>query len=255
MEQENFKNEETQTLLKFKESEKNGELIGFVYKNEVGNLIGVHEDDPRNKRICILSKDIDKSSVSPNVLYAVSLSFMPNYKGYIVNKVFPAKFKAMVYTQINKSVCQAVLKYGNRKIYYNPLSGKSDFSSTAEGAMELVINNKDISNRDESVEAFQRAIKLVDTHIKALPKAKVETLISPKCFYQTIITFGKKKIYYNPFDGVPGVETVLSKVLKRLRYSIDFVNKREVIEAVQRSAKIVNKHLVADGYMLPKQVI
>ena len=95
---------------------------------------------------------------------------------------------------------------------------------------------------------------LSDEYISLLPKGKVETLISPKCFYQTIVSFGKRKIIYNPFDGKPH-ESDLSRVLKRIDNVLELTNKKEVKEAVLRSAKDVNRHMEADGYILPNQAI
>lgn len=256
MEQEEVKGEVVKTLLKFKESKRNGDLIGFVYVNKKGDLFGVREEDlkHREKKVCILSATIDKASVKPNVLYEVTLSDMPNYRGYIVETISLVKHKAKVYTDISKKECQAILAYGNKKIYYNPLKGKSPFSSTSEGALSLVNGFGCIANKSEAIKEFKKAINAVDEYISLLPKGKVETLISPKCFYQTIVSFGKRKIIYNPFDGKPH-ESDLSRVLKRIDNVLELTNKKEVKEAVLRSAKDVNRHMEADGYILPKQAI
>jgi len=187
-------------------------------------------------------------------LYEVTLSDMPNYRGYIVETISLVKHKAKVYTDISKKECQAILAYGNKTIYYNPLKGKSPFSSTSEGALSLVNGIGCIANKSEAIKEFKKAINAVDEYISLLPKGKVETLISPKCFYQTIVSFGKRKIIYNPFDGKPH-ESDLSRVLKRIDNVLELTNKKEVKEAVLRSAKDVNRHMEADGYILPKQAI
>lgn len=59
MEQEEVKDEVVKTLLKFKESKRNGDLIGFVYVNKKGDLFGVREEDPkhREKKVCIICND------------------------------------------------------------------------------------------------------------------------------------------------------------------------------------------------------
>ena len=49
MEQEEVKGEVVKTLLKFKESKRNGDLIGFVYVNKKGDLFGVREEDPKHR--------------------------------------------------------------------------------------------------------------------------------------------------------------------------------------------------------------
>ena len=69
MVQEEKKNKFFDTLLKFKESEINGELVGFVYANKDGKLFGTREDDPElilsqtyyiryHFLICLIIKDI-----------------------------------------------------------------------------------------------------------------------------------------------------------------------------------------------------
>lgn len=82
-------------------------------------------------------------------------------------------------------------------------------------------------------------------------KAKVETQIVSKCFYQTIITFGNEKIYYNPFDGKSEFSRTLEGVIGLLEAREDLLNKEEAINAVKRSARTVNQYLEADGYILP----
>lgn len=82
-------------------------------------------------------------------------------------------------------------------------------------------------------------------------KAKVETQIVTKCFYQTIITIGNEKIYYNPFDGKSEFSRTLDGVLGLLEARDDIFNKEETISAVKRSARTVNQYLEADGYILP----
>lgn len=44
-------------------------------------------------------------------------------------------------------------------------------------------------------------------------------------------------------------------MLKRIDNVLELTNKKEVKEAVLRSAKDVNRHMEADGYILPKQAI
>lgn len=254
MVQEEKKNKFFDTLLKFKESEINGELVGFVYANKDGKLFGTREDDPehKDKKICVLSENIDKSYIEPNLLYKVSLSNMPNYKGYIVESAHLVKYKARVC--VSKDICKAILSFGNHKIYYDPFNGKSDKSNTQGGALSVVKGIKNISNKKEAISSFKKAIKSVDAHIKKIPKVKVETLISPKCFYQTIITFGNKKIIYNPFDGYPH-ESDLNMVLKRINKNVKSVDKQKIKDDVLRSVRNVNRHMEADGFILPKQVV
>lgn len=89
---------------------------------------------------------------------------------------------------------------------------------------------------------------------KAIPykfKAKVETQIISKCFYQTIVSFGNEKIYYNPFDGKSEFSRTLEGVIGLLDAREDLLNKEETINAVKRSARTVNQYLEADGYILP----
>lgn len=243
------------TLLKLKESEKNGELIGFVYVDKYNHVWGVHEEDPRKKKICILSKEIDKNSIEPGILYNVQLGDMPLNKGYIIQKIEPVKFKAKIETQIIGHTCQVIVTFGNKKLYYNPVSGKSVHSRTSEGFLNLLQSRNDIENKEEVLTTVKKCIQKVDKYIsEALPKyeAMVETQIIPKCFYQTIVKYGNVTLYYNPFDGA-SKERVLENLIEKIKDAVDITNKEEALEAIKRSAKMIQYHMEADGYILPKQ--
>lgn len=101
--------------------------------------------------------------------------------------------------------------------------------------------------------SLQKNSYIVDTIKQYKFKAKIETQITRKCFYQTIVTIGNEKIYYNPFDGKSEYSRTLSRMLELIENRNDILNKKETIEAIKRSARTVEQYLQADGYLLPSR--
>lgn len=89
------------TQLKLDVSKRSGVLVGFVYRHvKTKKLLGVREDSPCRKQICLLSDDIPPSDARPNKLYAVSLKAMHNGNGYVIVDLKPIEFPAQVQLKI-----------------------------------------------------------------------------------------------------------------------------------------------------------
>lgn len=152
-----------QSQLKFKPSEKTGELIGFVSRHsKTKQLRGVREDSPYKKKICVLSEDL-KGKIKPNVLYAVELKAMHTGSGFVVVAAAPVLFKATIETLlIPRKTYRVTITFGNKIVYFDPLEGKSYSSRTVAGVVSLLHQRTDIEDRDEVIERFKdEAAKLI----------------------------------------------------------------------------------------------
>ncbi|MDR1716075.1 MAG: hypothetical protein LBS20_09525 [Prevotella sp.] len=149
--------------IKFARSEETGELIGFVSRHsKTKKLKGVREDSIFGKKICVLSEDL-KGLVVPNILYDVELKGMHQSNGYVVVSAMPVLFKARVDTVIvTKSIYQVNISFGNKTIYFDPVSGKSPSSKTVEGALCIINERMDIMDKEKVIEDFSKqALMLV----------------------------------------------------------------------------------------------
>lgn len=142
--------------IKFAESEKTGELIGFVSRHsKTKKLKGVREDSVFGKQICVLSEDL-KGRVIPNILYHVELKAMHRGNGYVVVSARPKQFKAYIEkVAVPKAVYRLEVTFGNKTVYFDPMHGKSDSSRTLEGALGILASRTDI----EDLEAVIAGVK------------------------------------------------------------------------------------------------
>lgn len=143
------------TQLKFIKSEENGELIGFVSRNPVTKkLMGVNENSKFKKRICLLSEEL-KGSVIPKILYDVELKLMNQGNGYIVVAAVPKLFAAKITsTIIPRSVYRIKVAFGLKKIYFDPLRGKTPSSRTLKGVLEELNGRHDLAEIDRVISDF-----------------------------------------------------------------------------------------------------
>lgn len=143
------------TQLKFIKSPQNGELIGFVSRNLVTKkLRGVKENSKFKKRICLLSEEL-KGSIIPKILYIVELKLMNQGNGYIVvaaePKLFPAKITSKI---IPRYVYRIKVVFGLKKIYFDPLWGKTPSSRTLQGVLEELNGRQDLADSDQVISDF-----------------------------------------------------------------------------------------------------
>lgn len=80
-------------------------------------------------------------------------------------------------------------------------------------------------------------------------KAIIETIVVPKTIYQVTVTFGNKRIFFDPKDGrsvhsrsIDGVEEVLIN-------RPDVADKEQVMAAFRRQAKRLVERMELDGYL------
>lgn len=145
------------TKLKFIKSEESGELISFISKNlKTGKLKGVRESSEYSKKICVLANSL-KGTVEPNVLYDVEVKGMKSGNGYVCVSATPKLFVAEVEgTIISKVVYKVCVAFGNKKIYYDPIDGKSPSSRTINGVLEVLNGRNDIRDKEMVIEDFKK---------------------------------------------------------------------------------------------------
>lgn len=143
--------------IKFAESEKTGELIGFVSRHsKTKKLKGVREDSIFGKKICVLSEDL-KGTVIPNILYNVELKAMHQGNGYVVVSAEPKQFKAYIEKVIvPKAIYKIKVTFGNKTVYFDPKHGKSSSSRTLEGVLDILTPRVDIEDLDAVISEFKK---------------------------------------------------------------------------------------------------
>lgn len=80
-------------------------------------------------------------------------------------------------------------------------------------------------------------------------QAQVETVIIPKTLYQVTVTFGNKKIFFDPKDGKSPMSRTIEGVLSILHARRDIEHREGVIEDFLRQAKALIKRMEADGFL------
>ncbi|GAB6119573.1 hypothetical protein [Dysgonomonas termitidis] len=142
--------------IKFAESEKTGELIGFVSRHsKTKKLKGVRENSTFGKKICVLSGDL-KGTIIPNILYDVELKAMHRGNGYVVVSARPRQFKARIEkVTVPKAIYRLKVTFGNKTVYFDPKHGKSDSSRTLEGVLDILASRVDIEEPDSVLAEFK----------------------------------------------------------------------------------------------------
>lgn len=133
---------------------KTGEIVGFVSRLSTNELKGVHEGDGTRKSVCVLSKDL-KGSIEPDALYDVELRPMHGKNGYVVTSATRTFFEAQIESVIKPhKVYKVVISFGYKKIYFDPLGGKTPSSCTLHGVLEVLNARKDLQNADGVISDF-----------------------------------------------------------------------------------------------------
>lgn len=80
-------------------------------------------------------------------------------------------------------------------------------------------------------------------------QAQVEVEIIPKVLYQVTVTFGNKKIFFNPKDGKSPMSRTVEGVLSILKARRDVEHQEEVIQDFLRQAKALIRRMETDGFI------
>lgn len=79
-------------------------------------------------------------------------------------------------------------------------------------------------------------------------KANIETTIVRNAVYQVTITFGNKKVYFDPKDGKSPSSKTIEGVIDLLRSRTDIEELSHVVEEFKKQASVVIKTMKKDGY-------
>nr|WP_229095530.1 hypothetical protein [Alistipes sp. D31t1_170403_E11] len=87
-------------------------------------------------------------------------------------------------------------------------------------------------------------------------EAAIETIIVPKTIYQVTVTFGNKKIFFDPKDGRSINSRTIEGVAAVLDARPDIADKEQVIAAFRKQALSLVRNMETDGYIYvqPKKI-
>lgn len=145
--------------LKFRKSRKTDGYVGFVhFDSDTRRVTGIsNEDDNTPKMVCVLDAKLSKSIV-PGKLYDVTLIKMKEKKGFVTIDAQIHKFPAVIETTyIPKSTYRIEVKYGNRRIIYDPLDGALASHRNKSAVCAILSRQEDIANREQVIQDFVEA--------------------------------------------------------------------------------------------------
>ncbi|WP_018667240.1 hypothetical protein [Bacteroides gallinarum] len=79
--------------------------------------------------------------------------------------------------------------------------------------------------------------------------AQVETVILPKTLYQVTVTFGNKKVFFDPKDGKSAMSRTIDGVLSVLKGRRDIKDREGVIADYLKQANSLVRRMESDGYI------
>ena len=85
-------------------------------------------------------------------------------------------------------------------------------------------------------------------------QAHVETIIVPKTLYQVTVTFGNKKIFFDPKDGKSAMSRTIDGVLEILKGRKDIRHQESVINDYLNQAQALVRRMESDGFIYTKRV-
>ncbi len=156
------------TQLKLAVSKRSGILVGFVYRHaKTKKLLGVREDAPCGKQICLLSDDIPLADIRPNKLYEASLKAMHNGNGYVIVELKPIEFEPQIEIKVvTQKQYLITLTFGHKVVYYDPIKGRTPSSRTPSGVISLIKEREDILDKNQAIEDFLEHVKILESIMK-----------------------------------------------------------------------------------------
>lgn len=147
------------TKLKFTVSDKTYATVGFVSQNsKTGEIRGVRQDDQHPKKICVVDRKI-ASDILLNTLYDVVMVPMANKDGYVVIEATPVQFRATIETTyIPKAIYHIDVKFGNKKIQFDPKDGRKDSVRKLDLCRRVLETRVDVKNLPQVMEDFDEAV-------------------------------------------------------------------------------------------------
>lgn len=154
------------TKIKFNRSTKNEEtLVGYVTKNEKGVFRGCREDDQVKKKIVIPDEFLARG-MKEGVLYDCELKPMKNGAGFIAVTANVTLFPAVVDTTVTNNRFKVEVKFGNKRIVFDPQYGNDPCRKTVNGVLEILNQREDIRDKEQVIDAFLRSANMVDALYK-----------------------------------------------------------------------------------------
>ncbi len=139
-------------------------LVAFVRK-ENGSWKGCHEHDTCKKKIVLADVGVAETLLE-NVLYNTVLVPMKERMGFVAISAEPVTFKANIGLAVNDGCYAVEVKFGHKKIVYDPAS-KMENRRSLEGVIQTLSRSVDIKDPDRVVEDFKEAAETVLAYYKA----------------------------------------------------------------------------------------
>lgn len=80
----------------------------------------------------------------------------------------------------------------------------------------------------------------------------LQTIIVPKTLYQVTVTFGNKKIFFDPKDGKSAMSRTIDGVLEILKGRKDIRHQESVINDYLNQAQALVRRMESDGFIYTK---
>lgn len=156
-----------QVRLKFTKSSKNNSYIAFIVIDKHGKAIGVKEDDPRDKKICVVDGALN-SKVIAGALYKCRIISMANRKGYIAHHLelvqYPATFTIDYKPKVSYKL---TVSFGHKSITYNPFNARNKCERFLTTTLQALKERVDVLDLPGVVEKFERQAMILDMRLKA----------------------------------------------------------------------------------------
>lgn len=130
------------TNLKFKTNER-GSLYGFVTKCG-HSWRGCREDEAAKKKIVFADTELSKT-MSPNVLYHVTLMPMTKKEGFIAISATRVQFIGKINTLLDNNEYRVTVTFGHKTIVYDPRSDKQN-RRDIQGIVQLLRERQDLQD-------------------------------------------------------------------------------------------------------------
>jgi len=141
--------------LRFSRSNKTGYIVGFVsQKMQTGEWIGVSEDNPVPKKICVLNRTLSPYVIL-NKLYDAEIVPMRNGNGFVAKNIELVQYPAKVITShIPGMLYHVEAVFGGKRIVFDPAESRDRSVCDPQRAIEKLRIRTDVLNLEQALEEF-----------------------------------------------------------------------------------------------------
>lgn len=147
---------ETQKVkLRFYPDGRNGELIAFVGAERDLKLFQVEVNEKVRKSIVLIDRGV--KDILRGVLYNVEVYEMRSGRGFIAVSASPVQYITYVEKfHVPKAVYQVVATFGNQRIVYDPVDGKTQSTTNLNRVVKYLDSRHDIYEKENVITKFRQ---------------------------------------------------------------------------------------------------